>query len=482
MVGLVQVMFEGKKHSKIVIKSIWIFSIIFQNATRDQAKYLQGSLYTIGALLKMEARSYLSSTGRRNLIEQDCNQEEERHFEVKIRDLNQREIEYFENEFHHALCSFIDSLLGVKDIQKAVTIENMKLHWDLIQEDFLEEYDKYNKKDHEGLMRTEAANFALLFMLDLLQFFYQFLSKTKQKPLEDGAYKSQDIADYGKMHKTVPNYLNHTFDYTVNDSVILVRQILKAIKVISPNPSHMLELWHLRRHIEIKTGITTADEVREDQSYERTDKFNTLGLLMYVYWCLKARINSTVDEEYRHSRFEELEGFESPLPEIVTREFEFEILFPVLAIASKENITYPHIMDVVMEILSYYCKVVNPESLSFPGWRVSAAGNSSENYKLLLQSIFEYIGSSDCNYEKKAVYLEIFKKLINIYSAFNIEDIMFDVIVESKNDKEKALLVDLYKHIILKANQEEDGQTSVISQFKDHLKLMFDYHLNVEKE
>ena len=96
---------------------------------------------------------------------------------------------------------------------------------------------------------------------------------------------------------------------------------MKAIKNVCPNPSHLLELWHLRRHIEIKTGISAEDEVREDQSYERTDKFNTIGLLMYTYWCLKSRINESVDEEYKHGRFVELEGFESPLPETVTREF-----------------------------------------------------------------------------------------------------------------------------------------------------------------
>lgn len=77
--------------------------MIFKQATKDQSKYLQGSLYALGALLKVEARSYLNSTGKRVLIEEDCKQEEERHFEVKVRDLNQREIEYFENEFHEAL-------------------------------------------------------------------------------------------------------------------------------------------------------------------------------------------------------------------------------------------------------------------------------------------------------------------------------------------------------------------------------------------
>lgn len=230
----------------------------------------------------------------------------------------------------------------------------MKLHSELIQEDFLNEYDKQNKDNHENLMKSESANFGLLFLFDLLQFFYQFLSNPIQKTLDKDLFMSQDIAKYGRMHGVIPNYLNHKFDYTVNDSVKLVSHILRAIKQICPNPSHLLELWLIRKHIETKLGVGTEDEVREDQSYERTDKFNTVGLMMYMYWCLKPRVNSTVDGDYQHDRFEELEGFESPLPETVTREFEFEILYPLLAVAIHKRNRYATILESALEILSYY--------------------------------------------------------------------------------------------------------------------------------
>lgn len=229
------------------------------------------------------------------------------------------------------------------------------------------------------------------------------------------------------------------------------------------------------------TNIETADALREDQSYERTDKFNSIGVMMYIYWCLKARIDASVQPEYQHGRFEELEMFTSPLPETVTREFEFEILYPVIADALKGKIGYPLLYDVALEILSYYCRVINSENLQFPGCKVTAAGNGSEIYKLLLQELFEFVGSNQSSEEKRKVCLEIFKKLINIYDATTMEDIVFDMIVESKNDKEKALLVDLYRDVILKANKENEEDISVITQFKDHLKLMFDHHFNTEE-
>lgn len=103
LISLVQVMFEGKKHAKIIMKVLWVFSQIFIMAQKDQAKYMQGSLYAIGAMLKIEARSYLSSTGRRDLIAEDCKEEEDKNFEVKVRDLSQKEIEFFESEVHQCL-------------------------------------------------------------------------------------------------------------------------------------------------------------------------------------------------------------------------------------------------------------------------------------------------------------------------------------------------------------------------------------------
>jgi hypothetical protein len=211
---------------------------------------MQGSLYALGALLKVEARSYLVSTDRRDIIAEDCKKEEEQHFEVRIRDLSQREINYFEKEVHQALCNFVDSLLEIKDIKFGIKLSTMSYHTEIIQEDFLEKYDEQNKTNHVELMRSEGSNFALLFLFDLLQFFYQFLSVTHQKPLDKDRFSFQD-SKFGKLYNTLPAYLNHTFEYTVSDSVVLVRHVLKSIKAICPNPSHMLELWHLRRHVEV---------------------------------------------------------------------------------------------------------------------------------------------------------------------------------------------------------------------------------------
>ena len=409
LVSMVSVMFEGKQHSIVVIKSLLVFSKIFNKVKENQAKFMQGSLYTLGALLKIEARSYLVSTGKRDIIAEDCKEEEDQHFEVKIRDLSQKEINHFEKELQQALSNFVESLVDIKDLRHGIQLSTMKLHTELIQEDFLEKYDEENKKNHSNLMKSEGANLALLFLFDLLQFFYQFLSTAHQKPLEKERFILGD-SKYGKLYNNLPAYLNHTFEYTVGDSVFLVQHILNAITVICPNPAHMLELWHLRRHVEVLTNIDSNESSREDQTYERTYKFNSIGLLMYVYWSLKARINLSVEKEYQVERFQELENFESHFPETTTREFEFEILFPLISGAIKGKSTYPVVYDVALEILSYFTRVVNPKNLPFPGCKVTVAGNARNSYKSLLQSLFEFIGNEATeSEEKKKVSFEIFK-------------------------------------------------------------------------
>ena len=107
LVSMVSVMFEGKQHSIVVIKSLLVFSKIFNKVKENQAKFMQGSLYTLGALLKIEARSYLVSTGKRDIIAEDCKEEEDQHFEVKIRDLSQKEINHFEKELQQAQSNFV---------------------------------------------------------------------------------------------------------------------------------------------------------------------------------------------------------------------------------------------------------------------------------------------------------------------------------------------------------------------------------------
>ena len=240
LVSLVQVMFDGKRHSMVVMKTLWIFSKIFTMVQKDQAKYMQGSLYAIGALLKVEARSYLNSVGKRSLIEEDWKKEEDKNFEVKVRDLSQKEIDLFEKEVHEWLWNFVDSLLEIKDIKPGITLNTMKLHSSIIHEDFLDEYDEYNKKDHAGLMKWESANCGLLFLFDILQFFYQFLTETEQKSLKTDRYLLEDVSNYARMYNTIPAYLNHKFNYTVKGSVKLVKHILRAIYF----KNWLLKLFH----------------------------------------------------------------------------------------------------------------------------------------------------------------------------------------------------------------------------------------------
>ena len=79
----------------------------------------------------------------------------------------------------------------------------------------------------------------------------------------------------------------------------------------------ILQLWHERRLMEILTNVTTDDNPRGDDIYERTDKFNSMGLLSFVYCCMKERINATVDEQFRIDASKESLILVNPFAEII---------------------------------------------------------------------------------------------------------------------------------------------------------------------
>jgi hypothetical protein len=68
---LPELMFKKKRHTQKMAKLLILVAKLYQAVPDKQAKYIQGSLFVLGAFLKMEARSFLKAKGKDELIQED---------------------------------------------------------------------------------------------------------------------------------------------------------------------------------------------------------------------------------------------------------------------------------------------------------------------------------------------------------------------------------------------------------------------------
>ena len=89
------------------------------------AKFLQGTLFVLGAYLKMEARSFLTAKGFKELIKDDIKRDEDNSFEVQMWEMNEGDVVYFEANIVNTLTQFCDKFLRVEDVPNSINIKTM---------------------------------------------------------------------------------------------------------------------------------------------------------------------------------------------------------------------------------------------------------------------------------------------------------------------------------------------------------------------
>lgn len=155
-------------------------------------------------------------------------------------------------------------------------------------EAFVDELEDERKKDEAMLSGLERTHFTLLFLFDLLQFAFQFLTLSERDRLD----KSASI-DARKIHNpNAPLSFEEDFQHPVRLSFYLadfdrlIRRVCDSIEQLVPNHRLLMRFWQ-EKNAETpgKSSLLRFDDTRD--SYDRCDYYNTYGLA--VFFMLKLR-------------------------------------------------------------------------------------------------------------------------------------------------------------------------------------------------
>ena len=88
----------------------------------------------------------MKAKGLGEIMKEDIKFEEEHHFEVRTRELDQSDLDIYEESLAGALSEFCRTLIEIKGMKKAISHKSSKFHLEMISEEFVNEYDQVYEK------------------------------------------------------------------------------------------------------------------------------------------------------------------------------------------------------------------------------------------------------------------------------------------------------------------------------------------------
>jgi hypothetical protein len=149
-------------------------------ANCDRHKFLMGSLYALGGMLKIEAKSYLmtlnekytkdpeKNTQKFKLVCQLSNPENplEEKEKIHIRHLDEGDLQFFEDSFYLVVIEFMKSIS--EGLDKTINNSTFNLLLDLTNENFYDEMVELGKNEPHKLDAVLSSHFVTKFSLDVL--------------------------------------------------------------------------------------------------------------------------------------------------------------------------------------------------------------------------------------------------------------------------------------------------------------------------
>jgi len=135
-------MISTKRLARVIVYLGVLFKVVDVD---ERSKFLQGTLFALGGLLKVEARNYMETKKKYNPsfrvvcpLTQESKAAEE-SMQRNQRDLSDADIEFFESEtgFLPVVCSFVQSIAP----GKTLTSDTLDYYMDFTKLDFIDVMD-----------------------------------------------------------------------------------------------------------------------------------------------------------------------------------------------------------------------------------------------------------------------------------------------------------------------------------------------------
>ena len=292
------------KSTQTIAKSMMYFAKMYSMISGDKPernKFLMGSLYALGGLLKIEAKSYLMTLNERYTKDPEKNKENfklvcelsnpENPLEEKekqyIRHLSDDDMEFFKNVFSLVVVEFIKSISSGLD--KTVNNDTFSLLLSLTYDSYYDEMEELEKKDPQTLDSTLSSHFVTRFLLDVLQFSFAFFvdakSENQEEPDKRMIYDHRKPIDL-ELDGTKTGLLN--LRYILPNFEQIMVALVGALDQIWTNKFNILKLWCIKNAEDPELARLVDDQ---KDCYERTDNYDGQGVAVFVYLNLKPQID-----------------------------------------------------------------------------------------------------------------------------------------------------------------------------------------------
>lgn len=154
----------------------------------------------------------------------------------------------------NVVIDFIRSL--VKPSEGFINNEIWNFYLDFTHEKFIDQIEEEEDMNPQRLSNLESAHYTLCFLIDLVQFIFQYLvtvheaksscdEEMKKENFQSDAERRRSLSDYRSPIKP-GEVVSMGFKFIIPKLEELVNELFKGIHAICPNYLHLLWFWHVK--------------------------------------------------------------------------------------------------------------------------------------------------------------------------------------------------------------------------------------------
>jgi len=291
--------FESTKRiAKIMIIFAQMYTSIdkVEKMKNDHSKFLMGSLFALGGLLKIEAKSYLMTMNEKSVEERQAaqfdlmaplsNEENpaDEHEKRYIRKLNSDDEQFFKRQFCKVVIWFVNNIS--RGLERQVNIDSFNLLLDLTYESFYDQMTDMEKDEPKKLDLILTSHYVSRFLLDMLQFSFAYFVRAEMVnesvPSERALYDHRAQVD---AEKDGADIALTSLTYLIDNFEELLRVLMQSLNAIWTNPFDIVKFWSIKFAEDPEQSRQVAES---KDAYDRQDNYDGQGVAIFAYLHMKS--------------------------------------------------------------------------------------------------------------------------------------------------------------------------------------------------